>query len=297
MMMTGSDSAPLPIVVAVDGSAVSYQAAAWAAADAALHGVPLRIVNSIYMPVGFGPAAILSDADLEYLTRDGERVVEEALRVARVAVPTETLEISSEVTAEPIIDHLISASRRARALVVGARGLGALRRGLLGSVSSAVAQHAHCPVAVIHASAADPVSAEKPVLVGVDGTDNSVPALEFALREASLRKVGVTALHAWTDATGFYLPVLGWDDVRRREDQLLGEQLAKITEHYPDVPVKRILVMDRPVRALLEESENAQLLVVGSHGRGGFTGMLLGSTSTALLNSVECPVLVVRGPR
>lgn len=83
----------------------------------------------------------------------------------------------------------------------------------------------------------------------------------------------------------------------RREDQLLGEQLAKITEHYPDVPVKRILVMDRPVRALLEESENAQLLVVGSHGRGGFTGMLLGSTSTALLNSVECPVLVVRGPR
>lgn len=75
---------------------------------------------------------------------------------------------------------------------------------------------------------------------------------------------------------------------------MLAESLAGWSERYPDVAVRRVLVRDRPVRALLSEAENAQLVVVGSHGRGGFTGMLLGSTSAALVQSVECPIVVVR---
>ena len=63
---------------------------------------------------------------------------------------------------------------------------------------------------------------------------------------------------------------------------------------FPDVPVKKIIARDRPVRALTDASEGAQLLVVGSHGRGGFKGMLLGSTSRALLQSAPCPMMVVR---
>ncbi|MBF6193900.1 MULTISPECIES: universal stress protein [Nocardia] len=283
-----------PLVVAVDGSATSYHAAAWAAADAALHRARLHIVTSVPVRPGYGPGATLTEADVEWLRKDGERVLTEAARVARTTAAGEALTISTELTVAPIIPDLIDRSRSARMLVVGSRGLGAFRRELLGSVSTAMTRHAHCPVAVVRStSATDAFSSGKPVLVGVDGTTNSVPAVELAFDEASRRKVGLIALHAWSDSSGIDL-VPGWDAVREREDALLAENLAGCGERYPDVAVRRVLVRDRPVRSLLDQSDEAQLLVVGSHGRGGFTGMLLGSTSAALLHSVECPIIVVR---
>ncbi|MEU2102178.1 universal stress protein [Nocardia sp. NPDC019255] len=283
-----------PLVVAVDGSATSYHAAAWAAADAALHRARLHIVTSVPVRPGYGPGATLTEADVEWLRKDGERVLTEAARVARTTAAGEALTISTELTVAPIIPDLIDRSRSARMLVVGSRSLGAFRRELLGSVSTAMTRHAHCPVAVVRStSATDAFSSGKPVLVGVDGTTNSVPAVELAFDEASRRKVGLIALHAWSDSSGIDL-VPGWDAVREREDALLAENLAGCGERYPDVAVRRVLVRDRPVRSLLDQSDEAQLLVVGSHGRGGFTGMLLGSTSAALLHSVECPIIVVR---
>ncbi|MEU1999408.1 universal stress protein [Nocardia gamkensis] len=297
--MTGNSAAHAgqtdqPIVVAVDGSATSYHAAAWAATDAALHRCRLRIVTSVALRPGFDPAAMPNEADMEWLRRDGERVLTEAARVARTAAAGEALAIDTELIVEQIIPQLIERSSHARMLVVGSRGLGAVRRELLGSVSTAVTRHAHCPVAVVRStSATDVVSAGRSVLVGVDGTVTSVPALEIAYEEAARRKVGLIALHAWSDASGIDL-MPGWDAVRQREDALLAENLAGFGERYPEVPVRRVLVRDRPVRSLLDESEDAQLLVVGSHGRGGFAGMLLGSTSAALLHSVECPMIVVR---
>ncbi|MBB5916706.1 nucleotide-binding universal stress UspA family protein [Nocardia transvalensis] len=285
-----------PVLAAIDGSAVSYHAGAWAAVDAALHGCDLHLITSVSLPVGFGPVPILGEGDFTWLHADAERMLTEATRVARAAVPGTALTIRTEVVTEPIIPVLVERSRHVRTLVVGSRGLGALRRGLLGSVSTAVTRHAHCPVAVVHStSATDSVSVAEPVLVGVDGSDNSVPALEFAFDEASRRKVGLVALHAWTDVSaGLDVSITGWDTIRETEDAVFAEELAGYSERYPDVPVRRVLVCDRPVRSLLEESERAQLLVVGSHGRGGFAGMLLGSTSGALVQSVECPIVVVR---
>ncbi|WP_063049863.1 universal stress protein [Nocardia arthritidis] len=283
-----------PIVVAVDGSATSYHAAAWAAADAALHRCRLHIVTSVAVRPGYDVGAMLTEADVEWLRKDGERVLTEAARVARTTATGEALAISTELTDEPVIPDLLERSQRARTLVVGSRGLGAFRRELLGSVSTAMTRHAHCPVAVVRStSATDAFSSGKPVLVGVDGTDNSVPAIELAFEEASRREVGVIALHAWSDASGIDL-MPGWDAVREREDALLAENLAGFGERYPDVRVRRVLVRDRPVRSLVDSSDEAQLLVVGSHGRGGFTGMLLGSTSAALLHAVDCPIIVVR---
>lgn len=292
--MTDQASFTETVVVAVDGSASSYHAVAWAAVDAALHRRRLHLVNSIALPEGYGPGPILTETDVDWIRLEGERVLGEAARVARAATG-EDLDLTSELVREPIVGALIERSRTARTLVVGSRGLGAFRRGLLGSVSAAVTRHAHCPVAVIHGmSATDTVSADRPVLVGVDGSPNSVPAVELAFQEASLRKVGVVALHAWSDVSGFALEVAGWNELRAQEDRLLAESLAGYGERYPEVRVRRVVVYDRPVRALLEESERAQLVVVGSHGRGGFTGMLLGSTSSALSHTVECPILVVR---
>lgn len=283
-----------PILAAVDGSETSYHAAAWAAVDARLHGRPLHLLSSMAMPLGYGEHMALPPAEIDWLGSEGERVLTEARRIAADAGGPD-LTITTEVTFDFIVPTLLDRSRSAHLLVVGSRGLGAFARGLLGSVSTAAATHAHCPVAVVRTpAAADPVAAGKPVLVGVDGTGNSVPALELAFAEASFRGVGLTALHAWRDTSGLDLPIDDWAGVRASEEAALAESLAGYAERYPEVPVRRIVVTDRPVRSLLDESERAQLVVVGSRGRGGFVGMLLGSTSNALLHSVEIPIVVVR---
>ncbi|MFD5178156.1 universal stress protein [Nocardia sp. NPDC058379] len=290
-----TDHRARPVLAAVDGSATSYQAAVWAAAEAALHHLPLHILTSGALQTGFGPGMSLGEADLEWLRADAERVVGEAERVARAAVPDADLAITTEVAFELAAPLLIDRSMSAEILVVGSRGLGALQRGLLGSVGRAAAQHAHCPVAVIHGIAAiDPVSAALPVLVGVDGTANSVPAVELAFDEAARRKVALVALHAFSDSSDLDLPAFGWEVGRQSAEADLAETLAGYAERYPDVPVRRIVVADRPVRSLVDEAASAQLVVVGSHGRGGFSSMLLGSTSSALLHSVETPTIVVR---
>ncbi|MFF2082727.1 universal stress protein [Nocardia sp. NPDC058176] len=287
-----------PVLAAVDGSASSYQAAAWAAAEAVLRKLPLHILTSGAVQTGMEPGMSLGAEDLEWLRVDAERVVKEAERVARAAVPDRDLVITTEVSFELAAPLLIGRSGSAQILVVGSRGLGAFQRGLLGSVSRAAVHHAHCPVAVIHDSAAvDPVSAARPVLVGVDGTANSVPAVELAFDEASRRKVELVALHAFSDASGLDLPAFGWEVGRQSAEATLAENLSGYAEQYPDVSVRRIVVANRPVRSLLAESASAQLLVVGSRGRGGFTSMLLGSTSNALLHSVEIPTIVVRSER
>ncbi|WP_067834367.1 universal stress protein [Nocardia lijiangensis] len=290
-----ADAGDRPVLVAVDGSASSYQAAAWAAVDAATHGARLHVLTSVALIGGLGPAMSLPEAEMTWLRTDGQRIVTEAARIAREAVQDAELDLTTEVTFDLPIPSLIERSKTLRTLVVGSRGLGAFQRGLLGSVSTAVARHAHCPVTVVHdRSATDAVTLTKPVLVGVDGSENSVAAVEYAFDQAARRKVELVALHAWRDSSSIDLSVADWDSIRESERALLAERLAGFAERYPDVTVRRIVVSDRPVRALLEASTDAQLVVVGSHGRGGFSGMLLGSTSNALLHVVECPIVVIR---
>ncbi|MFX0577807.1 universal stress protein [Nocardia nepalensis] len=284
-----------PILAAVDGSANSYQAVAWAAAEAALHHRRLHILTSVGIQTGYGPGVLLTESDTELLRRDGERTLTEATRLARTAAPGDKPAITTEVTFDLIIPTLIERSAHAHMLVVGSRGLGAFQRGLLGSVSTAATHHAHCPVAVIHENAAlDPDSATQPVLVGVDGTENSTPAVELAFEEASHRNVDLIALHAWSDTSAVDLPLANWETARGSAEAALAESLAGRAERYPDVKVHRIVVVDRPVRSLLDESANAQLVVVGCRGRGGFASMVLGSTSNGLLHAVQVPMIVVR---
>ncbi|WP_189226392.1 universal stress protein, partial [Saccharothrix coeruleofusca] len=129
------------------------------------------------------------------------------------------------------------------------------------------------------------------VVVGVDGSPVSEQAVAFAFEQASSRAAPLTALIAWTD-----LPTGGvdWARVEQERRRLLAERLAGWQEKYPDVRVTRVVVRDRPVRALLAAARGARLLVVGSRGAGGFQGMLLGSTSQALVSHAPCPLAVVR---
>ncbi|WP_024805863.1 universal stress protein [Nocardia sp. BMG51109] len=293
MAGAGTSATRATIVVGADGSEVALQAVVWAAVEAASYRCALHIITSFGVVPKPGLGAILSASEQQWLREDGERILAEAASIARHAVPGTEVVITTELTFDMIIPTLLERSMQARMIVVGSRGRGAIRRTLLGSVSTATSRHARCPVAVVHGDAAiDAGRAGKPVVVGVDGTANSVPAIEIAFDEASQRKAGLVAVHAWSDMSGYDLPVVGWEGIRETEQVLLAESLAGWFERYPDVAIERVVVCDSPTRALLARSEDAQLLIVGSHGRGGLPGMVLGSTSTALLHLAHCPTIV-----
>ncbi|MGO4201924.1 universal stress protein [Rhodococcus sp. TAF43] len=288
-----------PIVVGVDGSPTSRDAVRWAAHEADAHGAPLLLVSSV-SPGGIGMSSPFTD-DLRI---SGERAVEDAVALAAAEIPGGTVDTRTELSQSTPVNALLEHSRTARTIVLGTRGLGEFTGGLVGSVTSALVRHAHCPVAVIPGwphPGEPPV--DGPVLVGVDGTAASEPAVAAAFEEASLHGAELVAVHAWSDRDlsigSPFDPSAGtsrlpWLTTEAAERAVLAESLAGWQEKYPDVAVRPIVVQDRPVRNLLMRGNGARLIVVGNRGRGGFESMTLGSTSTALLHTVTCPLLVVR---
>lgn len=285
------------IVVGVDGSAAGKVAADWAARDAARRGVRLTLAHVI-APNDL-QMWIEVPAPPEYLrwqSERSERVMAEATAIAERAAENRPLTVVRQVVPGEAKATLIDMSKDAHMVVVGSRGLGALGRRLLGSVSTAVVHHAQCPVAVIHDE--DPLMDhpdQAPVVVGVDGSPSAEQAIAIAFEEASLRGVDLVAVHAWNDVD-YEFPDIEWVDYTARGERIVAECLAGFCQTYPDVTVRKVLVRDRPAHQLLQQSEAAQLLVVGSHGRGGFAGMLLGSVSSEVVQSARMPVIVARRP-
>lgn len=287
----------LPIVVGVDGSDISKAAIAWAARAAARYDCPLHLVTAQAATAAYGGLMMASQEFYDDLEQATKEVLVEARAVAADAAPG--------ITAATMIVHgspipaMLDQSESARMLVLGTRGLGALRGALLGSVTSALVAHAQCPVVVVPPG--DAPAADGPIVVGVDGTANSEPAIEAAFVEASLRAVPLVAVHAWSDVDFDTLPAavenLPWESLETSEEATLAESLAGWQDRFPDVEVRRVVARDRPVDQLIEQSGAAQLVVVGSHGRGGFRGMLLGSTSRDLLHRSELPLMIVRDRR
>lgn len=285
------------IVVAVDGSAPSDLAIRWAAREAVMRGTSLTLLHVVLpgVPVwglGYSMAPLPMDYG-EIRLEDGKDVLEAGRRVVSETLASgEHIDVNSELIVATPVPTLIDASKGARMIVAGSRGRGAWRRGLLGSVSTALVHHAHCPVAVIH----DEVDAQAsgPVVVGVDGSPASELATAIAFDEASWRGADLVALHAWMDSDPSGYPKLAWPDFQSTAEETLAERLAGWCDRYPDVVVHRRVVFDQPARHLLEAAETAQLVVVGSHGRGGFAGMLLGSVSSTVAQAVHAPLIVAR---
>lgn len=293
--MVHSPYASGEMVVGVDASASSNAAIRWAAHHAGMHNLALRLVHVAAAP-SITDVMVPVPTDLgEWQDTQARAVLREATElVARVGEETGApVRISdTEIYHAAPVPTLIDLSKGVDMIVVGSRGMGAFRRGLLGSISTGLIHHAHCPVAVIHDGPTPP--SHLPVVVGIDGSPASVEATAVAFAEASRRGVDLVAVHAWSDDSLFAVPGVDWAAVAVGEEEVLAQRLAGMSQDYPDVTVHRVVVRDQPARYLAEQAQSAQLLVVGSHGRGGFAGMLLGSVSTALAHTVTIPLVVAR---
>lgn len=191
---------------------------------------------------------------------------------------------------------LIAASHTASLIVVGAGGHGFPASVVMGATTHQVASHAHCPVMVVPERGGWPV--DGPVVVGVDAAEHSVPALELAFAEASMRGAELVPVHTWWwDEPGPFLAGAEdsdeWVEVAETQKLLVAGMLAGWQEKYPDVRVNPTSVRGQAADVLEQVSGNAQLLVVGSRGRGGFAGLLLGSVSSRVLHTAKCPTVVV----
>ncbi|WP_431933198.1 universal stress protein [Nonomuraea jabiensis] len=280
------------IIAGVDGSVTSRAAVEWAANDAFRMRVPLRIVHAVDRSpyqIGKYPNVALPDV----LLREGSRILCEAEALVRERQPT------VEVTAQDVEGAPAAVLREqaegAAELVIGSRKLGRFASALLGSVSMHVAGRVRCPVVVVPGEHR-PLHGE--VVVGVDDSAECEPALAYAFEQAKLRGSALRVVHAWQLPVHAFAPELGsydTDEVRAAQHQVVRDRVAIFSNDYPEVKVLEDVHSADPVDALTDASERADLLVVGSHGRGALGSTLLGSVSRGVLYDTQCPVAVVRG--
>ncbi len=290
------------IMVGVDGSAESLTAARWAAREAELRQLSLLIVLAINEPVDPHPSYVFPGPVIEAVRDVNRKRLERAVSAIQEEFPN--LSVDAQLKFVDPRRVLAGRSDAVAMTVVGTRGHGRLPEVLVGSVALHVAAHAHSPVAVVPPSVdVSGTLPPGPVLVGVDGHRSSVAAVGFAFEEAAARGVELLAVLVFDDLAyrgfakgGAQIGLV--DDSEERA--VLAEQVAGWGEKYPDVVVHEHVLRGRVgetlVRCTRDESPigRPSLVVVGTRGRGGLAGLLLGSTSQRLMTHSDVPVVVVR---
>lgn len=283
-----------PVVVGFDGSDSSRQAVRLAAELAAGHRRALRVVHAFIWPeLGVSVEPPPGGPADSGLANQAARILADGIDVAQRTEPD--VEVSGEVVTGAPAAVLLGQSESAELIVVGDRGLGGFGSLLLGSVAVEVGAHARCPVIVARGEG----DREGPVLVGVDGSEWGLKAIEFGFAEAARRGSELVALHAYKVPVAAFpgdmlSPVTDFAAFEEEERRLLHETIAGFRSKYPDVAVEARLVHESSARALVDASREASLVVVGSRGLGGFRGLLLGSVTHAVMHHAACPVAVIR---
>jgi len=301
-----------PVVVGVDGSQESFRAVDWAVFNARDEGLDLKLVHAY----GAGGGATLRMELAAQSAAAGhvelaQKTLDLALDYARSAVSDVTasstadtpdagrpVDVTGSLHLGSAAGALREASRSASLVVVGSRGHGGLTGLLLGSVAVPVSAHAVCPVVVVRGAETRGLSADAPVVVGVDGSGEAQAAVGFAMAEAQRHGCPLHAVMAWDElwigAPELQAPIPTAQELQEDAVRMVSETLAGWADVYPDVRVTRVVERGRPGPVLLREAVGARLVVVGSRGRGGFGGLLLGSTSQTLLHRSPVDVAVVR---
>jgi nucleotide-binding universal stress UspA family protein len=282
------------VVVGVDGSVSSTDAVRWGARECARQGSVLRLVHAYLIPARVAPAMLAVGSRIRgAIEAQGRRWLGEARAAAVEAAPDVIVE--TELVLGAAVPVLVREAADARMIVLGSRGLGGFAQLLVGSTALGTSTCAECPVVVVRGSATE----DGPVVVGVDGSISGDAAAGFAFETAAAWGVPLVAVNAWTDflEPGLYdrtWPRPEWSRAQEAELSVLDQSLAGWREKFPDVRVERVVTEDPPVRSLLHQARKARLLVVGSRGHGLLAGMVLGSTTQALVHHSPCPLAVVR---
>ncbi|MEU5165683.1 universal stress protein [Streptomyces mutomycini] len=284
-----------PLVVGVDGSEPSIRAAEWAADEAMLHQLPLRLVYaSLWQRYeGAALAAKLSRPDGQVMA---ENILGSTTERIRLRAPD--LRVTTDVPHEDAVDALLREGEEAFALVTGSRGRGEFAGLLLGSVSLAVAARAHVPAVVVRGDKAGLEGTHGRILLGIGDTDIDSAAVRFAFTEALLRRCTLDVVRAWrcpSHETADH-PLLAGDPAQYHEaraSELLDEALAAAAQAHPDVPVRRVTTEGPARKVLAKRSAVADLLIVGAHRRHRQLGMQLGRVAHTVLHHAACPVAVV----
>lgn len=294
------------VLVGVDGSAAGLHALDWAAAEARVRGLGLRLVVAYALPSFTaasldGGYAALDDATIR---AGAQAVLDEALAHLRdPGVP-----LSARVVTGDAAGVLVEESTHVELAVVGTRGRGGFADRLLGTVSSALPAHARCPTVVVPLRGADgrPLADDeraelrpvRRIVVGVDGSPAAERALRAAIREslawgAELYAVSGVPIASMTGALAWLPSAVDHEQVLRDVAEGLDVVVDRALADHPGATVQRHVLDGTGAELLTEFSDATDLVVVGSRGRGGFAGLLLGSTSQAVLHHARCPVMVV----
>lgn len=288
---------PGSIVVGIDGSTSSSRALDWAARQAALEHRPLALLHAAHLGVA-GDAMWASVPGVEVgrlvddLAESGRALLSATADRARLAEPT--VEVQELLSTEDPRELLLTGAATAAMTVLGSRGLGPVKSLLLGSVSLAVSKHAPGPVVIVRET--EPEVAHGGVVVEVDGTSDSVHAVELAYRVAAFRSLPLTAIHIFWDAVHrdsedhvVSDDEEGLGDVRA----LLSEAVAGMQEQYPEVVDRLVLERGFRDRQLIRAAETAALMVVGARNRGRFDDFLHASVAATVVEHAPCDVVVV----
>ncbi|MDQ1013974.1 universal stress protein [Streptomyces afghaniensis] len=281
----------LPVVVGVDGSESSLRAVDWAADEAALRGLPLRVVY----------ASLWERYERAVFATGGERseqilngvFVAAAHERARKRVPD--LKVSTEVIPDGPTPVLLHEARRASVLVLGSRGRGDIADLLLGSVSLTVAGRADCPVIVVRGGRDDEGGTPRRIVLGIGAEAATANAVRFALEEAERRGAVVEAIRAWRrparEATDD--PLLGEGPVFAHEKGAVQTLEAALLDAPAGVELLKRTAEGSARKVLLDASHSADLLVVGARRHPGHFGLQLGRVTHTVLHHAACPVAVV----
>lgn len=285
------------VVVGVDGSPASDRAVIWAARQAALEGRPIALVHGASPTVAttwMGAPAYNPATLLQAIEDSAKAQLEAAAGVVREREPS--LEVYRVHDHRDPRDALLAHAANASMVVVGSRGRGPMASLLLGSVSLAVSQHATCPVVVVRH---DGEESHGGIVVGADGTVRSDAALGFAFRQASLRSMPLTVVHAfWSEQDEGYPSAARDYEQADLEDMrlLLAESVAGPKADYPEVKVTLHVERGIPDSVLLHACETADLVVVGTHPTNAVYDLLAGEVSRSVIGHARCPVAVVPDP-